>query len=214
MTQKNFNIFSWTILIISVLIPLIVWGGTIAWNISTLTPYQWFPLFGLLAWMIMWTHYINGAIRIKFADLKKPKYYEKITAYVVLASLLLHPGLLAYAQWRNDAGIPPQSFIDYVGKELRLAVVLGSIALTIFLSFEVFNRIKSNQIIKNYWIVISISQSIAMTLIFVHGLQLGSNLSVGWFVYVWLFYGLALIPCFYIIHTNDLQDRAKIQSVV
>jgi hypothetical protein len=214
MTQKKFIIFSWSIFSISIIIPLIVWGSGINWGITSITPYQWFPLFGLLAWMIMWTHYINGAIRIKKPELKKPKYYENLTAYIVLASLLLHPGLLAYAQWSNEVGIPPQSFYNYVGDELKLAVILGSVALIIFLSFEIFNRLKNNKSVQNRWLAISISQSIAMTLIFIHGLRLGNNISSGWFMYVWIFYGLTLIPCFYIIHINDLQDRTKKQSVV
>jgi hypothetical protein len=205
MTQKNFNLFSWTIFLISVAIPFVVWGNNINWELRSITIYQWFPLFGLLAWMIMWTHYITGAIRVKSPELSKPKFYQPVTAYVVLASLLLHPGLLIYAQWDNGAGLPPQSYLDYVGESLQIAVMLGTIGLVIFLSFEFFDRLRTNKYIARYWTAVSISQTIAMTLIFIHGLRLGSNLSSGWFIYVWLAYGIALIPCFYIAHTQDFR---------
>jgi hypothetical protein len=124
----------------------------------------------------------------------------------VLGCLLLHPGLLAYAQFKNGAGLPPGSFYDYVGSGLVMAVVFGSIALLIFLSFEVFNRLKNYKSVKKWWPLISISQSLAMLLIFIHGIRLGSNFSSGWFIYVWWICGLALLPCFYVIHRNDIEE--------
>lgn len=213
MTQQSFNKLTWGILLLSIILPMFVWGEFIGWSVGDITIYQWFPLFGLIAWMVMWTHYISGTIRVKNPELKKPKYYEPLTAYLVLVSLLLHPGLLAFALWSNDVGLPPNSFYDYVGDSLKLAVIFGSISLMIFLSFEIFNRTKTNKHIIKWWLAISISQSIAMTLIFVHGLRLGSILS-GWFEIVWVVYGLLLIPCFYIIHRQDIENRAKNSTVV
>jgi hypothetical protein len=208
-TQKRFILFTWIILVISILLPVMVWGTGINWRIATISPYQWFPLFGLLAWMIMWTHYVVGAIRTKWPDLNKPKHYSVVTSYIVLAALLLHPGILAYAQFQNDAGLPPVSFVDYVGEGLLLAIILGSVALTIFLSFEVFNRLKNRSFIKKWWLAISFTQSIAMLLIFVHALKLGTHLTSGWFLLVWLIYGAILLPCFYIIHTAEHANRTK-----
>jgi hypothetical protein len=209
MTQKSFSQFTWGILIVSILIPLIVWGTNINWQIGSITLYQWFPLFGLLAWMVMWTHYVSGAVRVLKPTLKKPPYYGVFTAYLVLGCLLLHPGLLAFAQAQNKVGLPPLSFYEYVGEGLKLAVIFGSIALLIFLSFEVFSRMKNNKFIMQWSLAISISQSVAMVLIFVHGLRLGSNLNSGWFYYIWILYGIILLPSFYIIHTQDFKDRYK-----
>lgn len=214
MSQKNFNILAWSLFSISFIIPVFVWGNNLGWDFGSISIYQWFPLFGLLAWMIMWTHYINGSIRLKNNHLKNPKYYGKTTGYIVLACLLLHPGLLAFAQFQNGVGVPPFSFTEYVGEGLMLAAILGSISLTIFLSFEIFDRLRERKSIKKWWLWVSISQSIAMTLIFVHGLRLGTNLSSGWFVYVWAIYGLALIPSFYIVHKQDFIDREKYHSLV
>ncbi len=208
MNQRNFNIFTWTVLLVSILIPFYVWGNYVGWEIFDVSLYQLFPLFGLLAWMIMCTHYFTGAVRIK-TGLKKSKYYGGATGALVLAFLLLHPGILAYAQHDNGFGTPPESFVDYYGEALILAGMLGTISLLIFLSFEIFDRLKNNKVINKYWILVSISQSLAMTFIFVHGLQLGTNLKSGWFIYIWLLYGLALIPCFYIIHKLDFENIQK-----
>jgi len=208
MNQKTFNYFSWGIFALSVVLPIAVWGNNVSWNFSSLSLYSYFPLFGLLAWMIMWTHYVNGAVRIKTPGLKKPKYYAKVTAYIVLASILLHPGLLALAQFQNDAGLPPTSFFNYLGDASRIAVLFGSISLIIFLSFEYFDRARNKDWVKKAGLWISISQSVAMILIFVHALRIGGNLNTDWFYAVWLAYGALLIPCFYIIHDADLKSRA------
>ncbi len=212
MTQQKFNTIAWLLFGFAAMVPLIVWGSAIDWDIGDITIYQWFPLFGLLAWMVMWTHFVTGALRLNYSQLDKPKYYSVVSGYIVLGSLLLHPGLLAYAQFRNGVGVPPKSFYDYVGSSLTLAVIFGSIALLIFLSFEVFNRLKDNKSVRKNWLYISLSQSLAMTLIFVHGIRLGTNFTSGWFIYIWWLCGIILIPCFYFIHKNDVIHYKELHS--
>ncbi len=203
MNQKTFSIFSWSLFALSLAIVIASWGIGVSWQLESLSPYQWFPLFGLLAWIIMAGHYYTGVFRVLDHSLKKPKFYKNLTEYVVLGSLLLHPGILAIAQFNNGEGLPPQSFIDYVGEGLKLAVLLGSISLLLFLSFEVFNRMRKNRFVKKYWLAVSLSQSFAMTFIWVHGLRLGTNLGDGWFRILWIVLGFALLPCFYFIHKAD-----------
>lgn len=209
MTQKNFNSLSWLVVTGSIALVTIAWGNNVSWNITSLSAYQWFPLLGLIAWVTMAEHYYLGTIRILNPELKKPKYFKEITGAIVLASLILHPGILAYAQNKNGQGLPPNSFVNYVGEGLKLAVFLGTISLLIFLSFEFFDRMKNNAFIKKHWIWVSISQSIAMTLIWVHAMRLGGVTGEGWFKFVWIFYGFSLIPCFYIIHKLDFTQKAS-----
>ena len=204
MNQKMLNYLTWGSVIGSLALVTYVWGDTAGWKIGSLSTYQWFPLFGLIAWVVMAEHYYLGTIRITKPELKKPRGFKPVTGWLVLGSLLLHPGLLAYEQSRNDQGLPPESFVNYVGDGLRLAVMLGTISLIIFLSFEVFDRIKRGRVLKKYWWVISMSQSLAMILIWVHGMRLGTHIT-GWFETVWIIYGLALIPCFYISHREDFK---------
>lgn len=206
MVQKTYNIFSWALVSISVLLPTIAWGSNVNWQIDSLTAYQWFPLLGLLAWMIMATHYFTSALRVVYPYLQKPRYYSKSTSYVVLACILLHPGLLAYSEWRNTNVLPPESFVNYVGESLVLASMFGSIALTLFLLYEVVDRLKHKKALQKNWWLVSISQTLAMVLIFIHALRLGGEMQ-GWFLIVWVVYGVALLPCFYIIHSYDLKKK-------
>ena len=203
MTQKDFNRFTWGIFAVSILLPLLVWATNLSWDFGSVSIYGFFPLLGLVAWMTMWTHYMTGAVRIRNPKLVKPVHYSRVTGYLVLGCLLLHPGLLAYAQNRNGQGLPPNSYYAYTGDALRLAVMFGILSLLIFLSFEVFNRMKDRRLVRKYWWAISLSQSLAMVLIFIHGLKLGYSIQDSWFTIVWVIYGLLLLPCFYVIHRQE-----------
>ena len=207
MNQRAFNKLTWVTVFLSLAIVVFSWSRGINWGTGSISAYQLFPLFGLTAWITMAGHYYLGTLRIINPNLKKPKGYKVITGYIVLGSLLLHPGILAYEQFDNGQGLPPTSFYNFVGDGLKLAVMLGSISLVIFLSFEVFERLKDRPRIKKQWTAVSISQSLAMTLIWVHGLRLGTNLGQGWFQFLWVIAGLALIPCFYIIHKADFSRK-------
>jgi len=207
MTQQRFVKFSWSLLILSLVLPVVAWGSGLSWNPGSLTLYQWFPLFGLIAWMVMWTHYVSGVFRIRDTRLKSTAAYSRLSAWLVLATLLLHPGLLAYQLWQNGAGLPPDSYSSYVGEPLKLAVIFGTISLIIFLSFEVFNRLKEKSYMQKWWPAVSISQSFAMTFVFIHALRLGTDLVSGWFLWVWIAYGVILLPCFYVIHKSDFSRR-------
>lgn len=210
MTQKSFNKLSWAVVTGSIGLVIVAWGNNISWNIGDASVYQWFPLLGLIAWITMAEHYYLGTIRILNPGLVKPKNFKEVTGAIVLGSLLLHPGLLAYAQNKNGQGLPPDAFVNYVGEGLRLAVFLGTISLLIFLSFEIFERLKSKKFVSRHWIWVSISQSIAMTLIWVHAMRLGGVTEEGWFRYMLIFYGFSLIPCFYVIHKLDFKSKEKV----
>jgi predicted ferric reductase len=207
MTQQNYNRYQWLLFTAALMLPILAWGQNLNWQISTATGYQWFPLFGLVAWMIMWSHYITGGIRIRSSGLKKSGLYARLSAWLVLFCMLMHPALLVYTQYQNTNTLPPESYINYVGEGLALAVMLGTVSLLIFLSFEVFERLKHKPIIKKNWRFISLSQSLAMVLIFVHALRLGSIATNGWFAVVWAGCGLLLVPCFYLIHSLEFSEQ-------
>jgi len=207
MTQKQFSIFSWITAATLPFLGLLAWGTDVSWDVTALNAYQWFPLFGLIAWLTMASHYLTGYVLLTSKNLVRPNGYKKITGYLVLISLLLHPLILAVVQYNNQQGIPPASFINYVGSGLSLAVMLGSFSLLVFLSFEFFDRMKNNKKVLRYWTAISISQSLAMTLVWVHGLRLGSQLTEGWFKIAWFVVGLFLLPCFYVIHRADFKKN-------
>jgi hypothetical protein len=207
MSQKAFNWFSWSLFVGLSMMAAVVWANNLDWDVTAITAFSIFPLLGLVAWLVMAGHYYAGAVRIHNPELKKPNYYRQVTGYVVLGSILLHPALLSMRLFENGLGLPPNSYLSYVDESLKLAVVAGSFSLTLFLSFEIFERLKNRRLVKQYWWLVSVSQSLAMTLIWVHGLRLGSSLADGWFRILWIILGVALLPCIYIIHRADFQAK-------
>ena len=196
----------WALFTLVTAIGFIAWAEMRQWQFGNLTTYALFPLLGLWAWSIMWTHYAFGGIRL-VSTLPKNVSYSRISGAIVLACLLLHPGLLAYGQWRTQDLLPPGSFYSYVGTSLKSAVLLGSISLLIFLAFDVGTRLKKYVWVRRNWRWLSLAQALAMTFIFIHSLRLGQNLQHGWFQFWWVVLGALLIPCFGLILREDFRRK-------
>lgn len=185
------QISAWTVSSLVVLVAFMAWGSLLQWHLSEISSYQLFPLFGLLAFSLMWSHYVAAVLRIHL-KLPKPvlaKYFE-ITSWAVLFLIVMHPGLLSWQLWRDGLGLPPHSYLyNYVVPSMRWAALLGSVSLLLFLSYELRRWFAK----RNWWHWIEHITDAAMILIFLHALRLGTNLMSGWFKQVWLFYGVSLI---------------------
>jgi len=152
-------------------------------------PYELFPLFGLSAFSLMWSHYVTDAIRrLIGAKDDALRQFFTITALIVLALILAHPGIFWYQLWSDGFGLPPVSYLSlYTDLASRLALILGSLSLVAFLAFELHRRFKS----ASWWRYVEYANVAAMFAIFYHALTLGGEVS-GWFRLVWFFYGLTL----------------------
>lgn len=182
------SITAWGLSASVVILAVIVWGNGIAWQFSGLSTYQLFPIFGLVAFSIMWSHYMVTFLNKTIFKTTTLGDYYRITGYVVLLVILLHPGLLSYQRFRDGFGLPLGSLTSYVQPSLRWVVLLGSVSFLAFLSFELRRWYKQ----KAWWKYIAYLNDAAMIAIFYHGLRLGSNLHGGWYEVVWSFYGLCL----------------------
>lgn len=203
--SSRLNEKAWILGGIVSLIAFMNWGQGIDWQFSTITAYSLFPLFGLLAFSLMWTHYIVGALRRKMAvDKSVVKDYFAITGWVVLLLICLHPGLLWFQLWRDGFGFPPSSYLNnYVAPTLKWAAMLGTASLLMFLAFE-FKRWFSK---KKWWVVIEYANVAAMFAILVHGLKLGTNLQTGPLRGVWIFYGVTLVISLVYIYGGKHSDK-------
>ena len=121
--------------------------------------------------------------------------WREVTGWIVLALLLLHPGLILI----DRISIP-----DYVGDNIRF-IYLGVFALSAFLLWEAVTKLKS-KFLEKYRPIWSAINDVAFIAIFFHGLNLGQHLQVGWFRTFWIITGIA--AGISIIHNlvHDLKD--------
>lgn len=167
---------------------VVVWAGE-RLNGRGLSAYDIFPLLGLGAFSLMWTHYVLGSLRRLWGIEKQAnETYFRYTSIVVLAMILLHPGILVAQLYKDGFGLPPQSYLEAYAA-MQFAILLGSLSLMIFLLFEFKKKFQS----RSWWQYVEWGQVAAMCFIFLHGLSLGRELSVGWYMAVWYVYGLSLL---------------------
>lgn len=201
LSAKQLRITGWALTVLVASLALLVWGEGINWRLGNLTAYQLFPLFGLLAFSLMWAHYIMAALRQQ-QKVAKPelKQYFEITSLLVLVFLLLHPGLLAWQLWQVGLGLPPGSYFQFAGGSLKVAIIAGLLAWVVFIIYELRRRFET----RSWWQFVQIASDIAILLIFFHGLRLGGELQSGWFVGVWWFYGISLIGVLLYMYSKKL----------
>ncbi|HTE22344.1 MAG TPA: DUF2127 domain-containing protein [Candidatus Limnocylindria bacterium] len=203
LTTEQMREVAWGLSAAVVLIGVVAWGNSYAWQLSRLSVYQIFPLLGLTAFSLMWAHYIASALRQYFGlEPKALKDYFEITSAIVLTTILLHPGLLAWQLWLDGEGLPPGSELNYVMPSARWAILFGFTSLAVFLSYE-FRRWFAT---KSWWKFAQYASDIAMVLIFFHALKLGGALQSDWFRAVWYLYGLTFAGA--LVYTYGMRYRA------
>jgi hypothetical protein len=190
MKERNLQLFAWGVSLAALAVAIIAWGQGIRWKFSDLSTYQIFPVFGLAAFSLMWSHYIASVTRQYFAlDKAVLRAYFEATSLAVLIAILIHPGLLTWQLWRDGLGLPPGSELNYVQSSLRWAVLLGMTALLVFVAYEFRRKFGG----RKWWKYVQYATDAAMLMIFIHALNLGGQLQSGWFRGVWYFYGVTLI---------------------
>jgi len=196
---------AWGLSAVVCLLAVVAWLQT-GFELEDVNSYTLFPLFGLLAFSLMWTHYANGAIRRLVGVEKAPlKAYFAATGWAAVTFILLHPSLLIFQLWRGGQGLPPASYMNYVGPSLKWAATLGTLSFLLFLSFETKRWFSQ----KGWWPVIEYGNVVAMFAIIAHSLALGSNLQTGWFRWLWLFYGVSLLFSVGYIYYLEAQAAKK-----
>lgn len=190
---------AWLLTAVVVSLALFVWWP----STKNLTTYSLFPLFGLLAFSLMWTHYIAGAVR-KY--LKQPeetlRVHFKLTSYFVLLFILIHPFLLELQLYLDGLGLPHQSIpAVYTTSIERVAILAGVTALLCFLAFELYRFFKG----RSWWKYVEWANIAAMLLILWHGFTLGGELRQPWFQVVWAFYGVTFIAA--VAYSGSIKRR-------
>ncbi len=196
--RKNISVVEWVLGALAVVLPSIAWLGRN--DLNDLTLYDIFPPLGLIAFGLMWTHFVMGALRrYTYVELKQGRLYTTISMGLVLALILLHPGLLWLALYLDGYGLPPLSYMDVYAAQLGF-LALGTVSLLVFLAYELKRFFED----RKWWKVIERLQIVAMIAIFVHALGLGNELRLDWFMIVWILYGITLLISsgYTIVHGN------------
>lgn len=204
LNPSQVQITAWSISTLVSVVAFYAWGDLYEWQFANFNSYQLFPLFGLLAFSLMWSHYIASVVRQVYKlDKTVLKTYFEATSLAVLAFILLHPGLLAWQLWRDGMGLPPGSELNYVAPSLKAYVILGMVSLLVFLIYE-FRRKYGD---KPWWKYIGYLSDIAMLLIVWHSFRLGSHLQQGSLRSLWYFYGITLVASLGYIYLKKYQQH-------
>ncbi|MES2876270.1 MAG: hypothetical protein V4678_02245 [Patescibacteria group bacterium] len=185
--QKYMTQLEWGLGTLAVLLPVVAWLDRA--DVSDLTLYDVFPPLGLIAFGLMWTHFVMGALR-RYAGVsgRRRDMYAVVSMGLVLGLIILHPGLLWIALYMDGLGLPPQSALTAYSTQ-AIFIILGTLGLMIFLSFELKRFFGK----KTWWKYIERIQVLGMIAIFIHAIGLGSELRIDWFMVVWIFYGVTFV---------------------
>ena len=197
----------WAISVAVCIAAICAWGASYSWQLRYVTAYQIFPLLGLLAFSLMWSHYMTGFLQKKRVIPENTGTYFRVTSNAVLVLLLLHPGIFIYERFHDGYGLPPGSYTTYVAPGLAWVVMLGSVSLLVFLAYELHRWYEK----KSWWRYVLYAGDAAMIAILYHGLRIGNTLMHGWSRGVWFVYAIALITVLAYTYGTKLVDK-KISS--
>jgi len=205
MRTRYVQAFAWSLSLMVAVIAFVAWGQGISWQFGHLSSYQLFPLFGLLAFSIMWSHYIASGVR-QYLNVERSALhnYFEVTSFAVLVAILVHPGLLAWQLWRDGLGLPPSSELMFVAPKMRIYILMAMTAWLIFLAYELRRIFKT----RPWWKYMQYASDVAMVLIFVHSINLGHQLKSSWLLPIWYFYGLTLGGALIYTYYQKYQQRS------
>ncbi len=209
-TERKLQLGTWVGTAVLVTLAIVRWAQVRLAD-GEVGQYELFPLLGLLAFTLMWTHYVSGAVQ-NFVGAKEGtlRTFFAVTSWFVLALILLHPGIFMYTLWADGLGFPPTSYLSvYVDTGARIALGLGSLSFIAFLAYELHRRYKN----ASWWRFVEYANVAAMFAIFFHALSLGGEVASGWFSVIWIIYGVILATVIGYTYYYDFKHKKEKQHV-
>lgn len=157
-------------------------------------------LLGVVAFNLMWAHYVVDALTPKKKN-ETDNWHYYASRIAVLVAILAHPFLVNWYLIANGYGWPPTNYGMFLGT-LAWAVILGIVALVVFLLFE------ARHYFAKYKRPIHHANIIAMFLVFIHGFLIGMVIMNTWYIWIWwiLLFGFTLVI------VNNYRDYYKNNS--
>jgi hypothetical protein len=160
--------------------PLLVWYANTSFTLDQTLLVSLFPAFGLVAFTGMYLHILGRPFKHILSQYIPVDRFERISSYIVLAGILLHPILRNLYFLINDLSLWP-----------GLPVVLGMIGFLMLITYDFGKIFIRNQWIRQHWWAIDIISTLGFYVIWAHSLLLGSDLQVGSLRTLWIFYGVS-----------------------
>jgi hypothetical protein len=184
----------------AVLAPIGVHIRNVAWADSSLLA-AIFPVFGLLAFTLLWLHSISGVFEERLRKMFDFDAFVRWTALAILASIILHPLLLLFLI---------QFKVGLLFQGHSAPIWLGVIGLVLLLTYDIGKMLKGHAFFARNWNAILIISNTGFILTFFHSLLLGSDLQAGLLRWLWIFYGVTAILA--IIYTYAIRPLKLIRK--
>lgn len=182
---------------LAIALPIFAHIRNVSWSESSLL-LNLFPIFGLLAFTLLWLHSISGVYE---EWLRERFHFDALihwTSLVILVSMLLHPLLLLIV-------VDFQFLAIFEGHVLEIA--LGLMGLVLLLTYDVGKALYKYNFFSKNWHKILVVSTIGFLLTFFHSIMIGSDLQSGFMRYLWVFYGVTAIAS--TIYTYGFKLRSR-----
>ena len=162
--------------------PLTVWYANVSLTLDQTLLVSLFPAIGLVAFTIMYLHILGRPFKHMLEHYVDFDIFERISSYVVLVAVLLHPALRTVFLLMNDISI-----------SFTLPLVLGIIGFFMLITYDLGKAFIRSQWVREHWWLIDVVSTLGFYVIWVHSLMLGSELQTGFLRAVWIFYGVSAL---------------------
>ncbi|HZZ99224.1 MAG TPA: hypothetical protein VFK07_00745 [Candidatus Paceibacterota bacterium] len=141
-----------------------------------------FPLFGLIAFAILWLHIVSGVFEPWLRRQFDFDFFIRWTSILVLICIIVHPLLLLFA-----LGFDLNALFGFG----ELPVWLGIIGFLLLLTYDLGKLLRrKNDFFVRHWRHILAISTLGFIFIFFHSLLLGTDIQAGALRDLWWFYGI------------------------
>lgn len=169
---------------LAVLYPIWVNITNMSGSFDSVSIFSLFPLFGLLAFTLLWLHAISGVFEPWLRKYINFDRYVQITSGIIFICIILHPLFLLIPSNFNFSQI-----FAYGEKYVWLAIIGWFLLIT----YDIGKILKKYNFFSRNWNNILLISTIGFLLIFFHSLGIGDDLQTGPLRTVWIFYGITAI---------------------
>ncbi len=188
---------------LAVIYPLFVYLKTAEWALDSTFILTLFPIFGLIAFSILWLHSLSGVFETWLRKYINFDRYVHITASIVLICIISHPLLYIIAAKFSISTI-------FYGQALY--IWLGIIGWLLLITYDIGKSLKNRNFFARNWTNILFLSNIGFIIIFFHSIYIGDDLQVNPLRMIWIFYGITAIISIaytYVIKRFLLRSRSS-----